>query len=354
MSFSQRFTFHVSGSVKGPEGPIGYSDSVDVTVNVDTSAFDDSVRRCEHQVCRLRNSVVETARQIVVEKGRSAKKIATAVVGGFFKYIRYEIGDKMMRLNTRIPMLLQSLKGMAGHCLATRSQLEKDYQNITSRYTKIFDDLQVSLYTSLIRLDRPVFELSKMVDEFVLNSVLHLTTTEVVLTGQEQSSSVNVLEVAQIKNATQKVVSECARNIMYNIRLERQIEHMMQKGVIANEHHVCMPIVQIKSDQLESESAVCGYVFSGAFPSIKAAGLLGMVTTKVHEGFMFKNVLDSPEAMSAVDQFFRVRLSKDTSVLDEPIFAKRFCSEVMRMWEGCIHDVKSLSDKIKLHSEKED
>ncbi len=358
MSFSRSFTFYVSGSVSYPPskngGSASYHDSVDVTVDIDTSAFDDSVRRCDHQVCRLRNSVVESARQIVAEKSRSAKKIASTIVGGFFKYVRYEIGEKMMRLKTRVPMLLQALKGLAGHCSATRSQLEKDYQHITSRYTKIFDDLQAALYSALVGLDGPIYQLSKMVDGIVLNSTLNIITTETILTGLEQASAVNGLEIMQVKNAARKVVSECARNIMYNIRLEQQIEHMLRRNAIVYEHHVYMPIVQIESDSLENNSEAHEYVFSGAFPSSKAIDLYDKVAGKAKDGFKFANMLDSSRAMLSVDRFFRTRLSEDVSRLTDPIFAKRFCSEVARMWKDCMPAVTPSSDNGNLLPEKED
>jgi len=349
MSFSRSFTFYVSGNVDYPAsekgGSVSYSDSVDVTVDVDTSDFEESVRRCDRQVGHLRDSVVETALHLVKEKSRSAKKIASSMVCGFYKYIRYEIREKMMQLVTRVPMLLQALKNLAGHCSSTRSQLEKDYQQITSRYAKIFDDLQINLKSALVGLDQPVYQLSEQANGIVLSSALQLTATRAVLTGPEQSCAVNALEVAQVKGATKRVVSEGARNIMYNIKLGRQIDHMLRKSAIGGEHRFYMPVVRIDSSSLDDGRTAKDFIFSGAFPCSCAANLHESVRMVSESDDTFVNTLASVDSASSIDRFFRTRLSKTVSEYQDSDMAARFSAEVLRMWDSRVEASETLSDK---------
>lgn len=349
MSFSRSFTFYVSGRVGYPAsqkgGSVSYHDSVRVVVDVDTSEFEDSVRRCDRQVDLLRDSVVETGLRLVKEKSRSAKKIASSMVCGFYKYIRYEIHEKMMQLVTRVPMLLQALKSLAGHCSSTRLQLEKDYQQITSRYAEIFKDLQINLKSALIGLDRPVYQLSEQVNGIVLSSAFQLTAMQTVLTGPEQSCVVNSLEVAQVKSATRKVVSEGARNIMYNIKLGHQIAHMLRRKAICGEHRFYMPVVQIEASSLDSGHTVKDFVFSGAFPCSGAANLHEKVRMISECADVFDNVMALGELVPSIDRFFRTRLSAAVSEYHDSVRGERLSAEVLRMWNSLAETYKALSDK---------
>ena len=338
MSFSRSFTFHVSGSVHYPAsergGSVSYSDSVHVVVDVDTSDFDRSVRRCASQVGSLSNAVSSTAVGLVREKAESARKIARTMVSGFYKYIMYGVREKIMQLGAKIPMMMQALKSLAGHCTKTRCQLEADYQQITSRYADIFTDLEVNLKSALIGLDEPVYAMTNLANSVIMQNAMNIATSQVVVSGPEQMEAVNSVEVARIKQATEKVVSEGARNIMYNVKLGSQIEHMLKDCPIRDRHYICMPVFKVSADDLESnQGAKDEFFFSGAFPVSSSAGLQAYLSRQA-DSDMFVDCMENPEPARSIDQFFRGRLS--AFLADEPDAEKRerLTAEIMRMWSS--------------------
>lgn len=336
MSASWSFSFPVSGTVHYPAsksgGSVSYSDSVHVVVNLDTSAFDGSVRRCDAQVGHLRNSVLAGAAAIVKEKARSARRIAGSLVDGFYKYILYEVKEKLMELVTRVPMLLEALKGLAAQCHDRRVQLEKDYQQITGRYSNIFADLDKSLKASLTALDAPVFVLAKTADEIVFDAALSQTTARAVLTDAEQAEATGAIEVSRLKEATGKVVSECSRNIMYNIRLSSQIDHMLVKGERRDEHRFMMPVVRMRASDVENGEVGDVYAFSDAFPCARSPYLYERLSAAEGTDAAYADVFGQAEAFGKVESFFKRRLSEEVASFANPAEGERLSTEVMRLW----------------------
>ena len=164
----------VSGSVSYPASQNGgsksvtlpYDDQVPVQVNihVDTDSFDASVGNCNQNVNILTGAVVATQTAQVGSIRKNAKKIASTIIAGFFKTIRYEISHKMTELSQKVEALIVHLKELATATLAKKKDMEADYNRITERYTKIFNDLNKELSNRIYELDKPVFLFTKETD----------------------------------------------------------------------------------------------------------------------------------------------------------------------------------------------
>ena len=341
MSFSRSFTFHVSGSVSYPASEHGgsktYHDSVNVVVEVDTSRFESSVQNCDRQVGALCHAVVSESSKLLEEKKHSARRISASLIGGFFKYIMYGISEKMMRLASRLPILQQTLRALASNCLAKRTQLERDYQQITSRYAAIFDDLDTSLKTALVALDSPVYQLTALTDKTVSGNCLNDMTSFVPVSGSEESNAVVAVELARLKSATRNVVAEGARNIRYNIELTSRIEHMLRKSAVPETHAYCMPVIKIAVDDLESGKEIRDeFFFPGRFPSARTDDLLNNLRASPEgEGARaFRQVGREEAGLASVDSFFKKRLSSAISQISDAAYGTRLSNEVLRMWDA--------------------
>ncbi len=338
MSFSCTRTFYVSGSVSYPAsehgGSTSYHDSVTVTVNVDTNPLEASIGQCASEVGSLRSSVDDAAARIVERKKASATKIADTMIGGFFSYIRKRIQTQVTDLQNKIPTLLATIKNLAKQCSGLRANLENDYQRITSQYAKVFDDLETNLKTSLLGLDGPAFNIVEQANDIALSAALQVSTTRAVLTGSELLSAENAIELSQVKRGTQKVVSEGARNIMYNIKLGKQIENMLRKGAVSGEHQIYMPVVHMASSDVEGGRKRSDYVFPAACPAKDVGSLYEGIKGTSGDGEAFANMLGSDASRAAIDRFFRARLSEELSSYADSDMANRFSAEVLRMWNG--------------------
>ncbi len=162
-SVSGPFSYPASQSGGSQNVTLHYDDQVpvDVNIHVDTDSFDASVGNCNQNVNILTGAVVATQTAQVASIKKNAKKIASTIIEGFFKTIRYEISQKMTELSQKVEALIVHLKELATATLGKKKEMEADYNRITERYTKIFNDLNTELSNRIFELDKPVFLFTK-------------------------------------------------------------------------------------------------------------------------------------------------------------------------------------------------
>lgn len=172
MSYTRRYRSTISHTitVNYPKSESGGSVSktvdipVDVNIHVNTSPFDNSVRRCSGSVNKLTGAVVATQTAQVATIHNNSKKIANSIVSGFFGYIRYEISHQIAELKQKVDAQLMHLKELATSCLKKKDQMAGDYYRISERYLKIFRDLDNELTHRIGELDKPTFLFRKETD----------------------------------------------------------------------------------------------------------------------------------------------------------------------------------------------
>lgn len=158
---------------------------VDVNIHVDTKPFDNSVEHCNENVNVLTAAVVaaETAQIISIDK--NAKKVATTVVNGFFSYIKSEISQQIAELTQSIDAQLMHLRELANSCAQKKTQMEGDFLRISSRYVKIFDDLNNELRNRIFELDKPTFQFKKELDNQKIRNTENDMVNTVAIFGRE-------------------------------------------------------------------------------------------------------------------------------------------------------------------------
>lgn len=173
MSYTRSYHQVVSGSttVSYPASQSGGTKTayveipVDIHINVDTTPFDVSVKNADREVNNLTAVVVSTEAAEVKSKENNSVKVANTIIGGFFSLIRSEISSKIAELYQNVEAQIMHLKELAESCLDKKKQMEGDYNRITSRYDKIFKDLNSELSNRIYELDKPAFIFKKECDE---------------------------------------------------------------------------------------------------------------------------------------------------------------------------------------------
>lgn len=160
---------------------------VDVNIHVDTNPFDRSVEHCGNNVNLLTGAVVATEAAEIISIEKNSKKVADTIVGGFFSYIRSEISQQISELTLNIEAQLMHLKELAQSCLDKKKQMEGDYFRISSRYVKIFDDLNNEISNRIFELDKPAFLFKKETDNQKIRTSDNDMVNTVAIFGLESS-----------------------------------------------------------------------------------------------------------------------------------------------------------------------
>ncbi len=168
VNYSGSVSYRYPASQNGGSGTAHYSgteyEEVDVNINVDTNPFDNSVENCNRNVNMLTGAVVATEAAQIVSIDKNSKKVASTIISGFFGYIRSEISQQVAELSQNIDAQLMHLKELSQSCLSKKKQMEGDFKRISSRYVKIFDDLNNELSNRVHELDKPTFVFKKETD----------------------------------------------------------------------------------------------------------------------------------------------------------------------------------------------
>ncbi|MDR0542155.1 MAG: hypothetical protein LBH19_08060, partial [Dysgonamonadaceae bacterium] len=131
----------------------------------DTVPFDRSVAGVNNTVNVLTGAVVATEAAQIASIDSNAKKVGSTIVEGFFKTIRSEISQQIAELSSKLDSTLMSLRNNAKQCIGKQKQMQEDYNRISSRYLKIFDDLNNELENRIFELDKPAFVFKRESDK---------------------------------------------------------------------------------------------------------------------------------------------------------------------------------------------
>jgi hypothetical protein len=193
MSYTRSYHEVVSKtvSVSYPKSDSGGTTSVtvdipvDVNIHVDTLPFDKSVHHCDNNVDLLTAAVVATESAEIISKEKNSAKVGETIVGGFFSYIRSEISQQVAELKQSIDAQLMHLKELSQACLAKKTQMEGDYNRISSRYGKIFEDLNNELSNRITELDKNTFLFKRETDNQNIRTTDNDLVTTVAIFGAE-------------------------------------------------------------------------------------------------------------------------------------------------------------------------
>ncbi|WP_251968502.1 hypothetical protein NEE14_004455 [Parabacteroides sp. AD58] len=213
-SFSKRIAMHYSGTVHYPPSKDGGSvpfsgtvyEDVHVNVEVDTSAFDNSVGECNNTVGVLTGSVVATEAAQTASIRDKAMQVGDTIINGFFKTVRSEISQQIVELKNRIDATLLHLNALSKRCVEKQRQMQNDYQRLTGQYLKIFTDLNNELKNRIYELDKPAFLFKQESDKSSYHTLSSDMVSTVAVSGAESSRVEAMISASVAKKSALRTI----------------------------------------------------------------------------------------------------------------------------------------------------
>ncbi len=181
---NQTYTFHSSGY---KDVRIDASIPITVDIHVDTKPFDKGVSNVNSNIDLLTGAVVASEAAQVASIHENSKKVGGTIVNGFFSYIRSEISQQISELSQNIDSQLMHLKELSKAVQSKKFQMKNDFERISSRYIKIFDELNSELSNRIYELDKPTFLFKKETDKQAIRSVSNDLVNTATIFGFENS-----------------------------------------------------------------------------------------------------------------------------------------------------------------------
>lgn len=249
MSYRRSYTgyVHYSGTVSYPAsqhgGSVSYSGSepVYVTIDVDTNAFDASVAQCNNSVDGLTTAVVATEAAQVESKRKASAKIAASIIKGFFEYVGADLSQKMKELSSKCESLFVALMGHKDNCLAKRSQMQDDYNRISKRYSKLFEDLDKETVSRIEVLDKPTFQFAdtaqKVIDRNGNTELLGIST----ISATENIKLETVLSCSHVKQQANILLGKANDYLQGTYRLANSVRDMLSDS--GDAENILLPVM---------------------------------------------------------------------------------------------------------------
>lgn len=253
MSYRRSYTgyVHYSGTVSYPAsqngGSVSYSGSepVYITIDVDTNAFDASVGHCNNAVNALTGAVVATEAAQVESKRQASKQIASTIVKGFFDYVGADLSQKIKELSSKCESLFIALMGHKDNCLSKSKQMQDDYNRISKRYSKIFEDLDKETVSRIEVLDKPTFQFAEsaqnLVDRNSNTELLGIST----ISANESIKLETVLSCSHVKQQASVLLDKANCYLQGTYRLANSVRDMLDDSQAENE--ILLPVMFVES-----------------------------------------------------------------------------------------------------------
>lgn len=253
MSYRRSYTgyVHYSGTVSYPAsqngGSVSYSGSepVYITIDVDTNAFDASVGHCNNAVNALTGAVVATEAAQVESKRQASKQIASTIVKGFFDYVGADLSQKIKELSSKCESLFIALMGHKDNCLSKNKQMQDDYNRISKRYSKIFEDLDKETVSRIEVLDKPTFQFAEsaqnLVDRNSNTELLGIST----ISANENIKLETVLSCSHVKQQASVLLDKANCYLQGTYRLANSVRDMLDDSQAEND--ILLPVMFVES-----------------------------------------------------------------------------------------------------------
>lgn len=253
MSYRRSYTgyVHYSGTVSYPAsesgGSVSYSgtEPVYITIDVDTNAFDASVEHCTDAVNALTGTVVATEAAQVESKRRASKQIASSIVKGFFDYVGADLSQKIKELASKCESLFFALMGHKENCLSKSKQMQDDYNRISKRYSKIFEDLDKETVSRIEVLDKPTFQFAEtaqnLIDRNSNSELLGIST----ISASESIKLETVLSCSHVKQQASILLAKANNYLQGTYRLANSVRDMLDESQV--EEEIMLPVMFVES-----------------------------------------------------------------------------------------------------------
>lgn len=265
MSYSRKYRERIavpySGSVrysypaseKGGSGTAHYSgtayEDVNVNIEVDTIAFDNSVENCNTNVNLLTGAVVATEAAQIISIDKNAKKVGKTIVDGFFGYIRSEISQQIAELTQGIDSQLMHLRELSKAVVDKKRQMEGDFLRISSRYIKTFDDLNNELSNRIFELDKPTFVFKKELDNQSIRTTNNDLVNTVAIFGKEGSELQSKISASIAKKRALDTLNKAKVFLWQQKKLNNTVQQSMLNESTASLQFSPVCFMETKADK---------------------------------------------------------------------------------------------------------
>ena len=126
---------------------------------VDTREMADGLYSVAPHVDEVTGAMIYMQTAVIMAEQQAAENICANVNRGFFSLIRSQISQKMATYRSQVEARLLELRDQSQKLLSVKATMQRDFQMIAARYTKLFRSLDIALLSRIHELDLTLVDL---------------------------------------------------------------------------------------------------------------------------------------------------------------------------------------------------
>ncbi len=197
---------------------------------VDTKPMANEIGKVSNHVTATTGAVVAMQAAVVLAEKRAADLVCDNVNRGFYSLIRSQISQKTAKLQSEVDSHLIQLNQQKKALLAIKFRMQRDFNMIANRYTKLFNGLNSNLKQRVFELDKPTIDFAVKEIDKVSNRTKYLTAAVSVNQLESLTSSQKIL-ASSVKYKGAKVIDS-----IKDFLSEMNAQKKLTDKILINDH----------------------------------------------------------------------------------------------------------------------
>lgn len=197
---------------------------------VDTQPMAEEMKSVSRHVNVTTGAVVAMQTAVIAAEDRAADHVCKNVNRGFYSLIRSQISQKLAKLQSEVDSNMMQLVQQKNALLGIKTRMERDYNMIARRYTKLFNGLNANLKNRIFELDKPTIDFACKEIDKVSNRTKYLTATIPI----SQLESISLSQKILVSDVRQKGVGVIQS--MKGFIHEMNVQKMLTDQILINDH----------------------------------------------------------------------------------------------------------------------
>jgi len=192
---------------------------------------------------------METAQCLAIRE--TAKEVSEAVINGFFGTINSELSQQIQALDSAVKATLGKIMEQSKLVSDKKKQMERDYNDISSRYVDHFEHLDIDCYRRIHALDERSFNLSEKVQKDLLSETPGNMAALNLLGIEETSSSKTFILISSLNRKSFDVLQTLHDYITQELKINTAVNSFLFDEGMAGKTLLYIPVIWTESDMLE-------------------------------------------------------------------------------------------------------
>lgn len=239
---------------------------------VDTQPMANEMSSVSHHVNVTTGAVVAMQTAVIAAEGRAADHVCNNVNKGFYSLIRSQISQKLAKFQSEVDSNIMQLVQQKKALLSIKSRMERDYNMIANRYTKLFNGLNANLKNRVFELDKPTMDFASKEIDKVTNRTKYLTAT-IPITQLESITTSQRIIASNVKQKGLNVINSM-RWFIHEMNLQKKLtdEILINDNSISKVGTSYIPVAiyecnRDRSDQKNIDIVMTGFEINNSVKS---------------------------------------------------------------------------------------